>query len=56
MNDEPRIERLIAMAERLTAMLEQDIAALKAGKPALIEVRLARGSETPPWSILHPNG
>ena len=30
--------------------------ALAAGRPALIEVRLARGSETPPWSILHPNG
>jgi len=30
--------------------------ALTAGRPALIEVRLERGSETPPWSILHPNG
>ncbi len=29
-----RIERLIAMAQRLTAALEGDIAALKAGKPA----------------------
>lgn len=38
MNDEPRIERLIAMAERLTAMLEQDIAALKAGKPQALSV------------------
>ena len=33
MSDEPRIERLISLAERLTAALEADIAALKAGKP-----------------------
>lgn len=31
--DNPRIERLIAMAERLIAALESDIAVLKAGKP-----------------------
>ena len=31
--DVPRIERLIAMAERLVAALETDIAALSAGKP-----------------------
>ena len=34
MSDDPKIERLIVMAERLTAALEDDIAALKAGKPA----------------------
>lgn len=33
-DDVPRIERLISMAERLVAALETDIAALKAGKPA----------------------
>ena len=32
--DVPRIERLISMAERLVVALETDIAALKAGKPA----------------------
>src|SRR5580704_17536694 len=32
--DEPRIERLIAMAERLIVALEGDIEALKSGKPA----------------------
>ena len=32
--DVPRIERLITMAERLVAALEADIDALKAGKPA----------------------
>jgi hypothetical protein len=32
--DVPRIERLISMAERLVVALEADIAALKAGKPA----------------------
>lgn len=31
--DVPRIERLISMAERLVAALEADIAALTAGKP-----------------------
>jgi hypothetical protein len=36
--DTPRIERLIAMAERLTVMLERDIAALKAGKPQELSV------------------
>ena len=34
LSDEPRIERLIALAERLTTALEGDIAALKAGTPA----------------------
>ena len=34
MTDEPRIERIIAMAERLIAALEADIAALKAGTPS----------------------
>jgi acetolactate synthase I/II/III large subunit len=29
---------------------------LVAGKPALIEVQLARGSESSPWPILHPDG
>ena len=37
MNDEPRIERLIVMAERLIAALESDIAALKAGDPAAMK-------------------
>jgi len=32
MNDQPRIERLISMAERLIEALESDIAALKDGK------------------------
>ena len=32
--DDPRIERLISLAERLVTALESDIAALKAGKPA----------------------
>jgi hypothetical protein len=34
MGDEPKIERLIAMAERLIVALESDIAALKAGTPS----------------------
>ena len=34
LSDEPKIERMIVMAERLIAALEGDIAALKAGKPA----------------------
>ena len=34
MNDEPKIERLITMAERLIVALEGDIAALKAGLPS----------------------
>ena len=33
-SDDPKIERLIVMAERLIAALESDIAALKDGKPA----------------------
>ena len=33
MEDGPRIERLIAMAERLIVALEGDIAALKEGRP-----------------------
>ena len=35
--DEPKIERLIAMAERLIAVLESDIAALKAGDVAALK-------------------
>jgi hypothetical protein len=34
MKDDPKIERLIAMAERLIVALESDIAALKAGTPS----------------------
>lgn len=37
MNDEPKIERLIAMAERLIVALECDIDALKAGDPAAMK-------------------
>ncbi len=33
LQDGPRIERLISLAERLVVALEADIAALKAGKP-----------------------
>jgi hypothetical protein len=33
LEDTPRIERLITLAERLVVALEEDIAALKAGKP-----------------------
>lgn len=33
LEDTPRMERLIALAERLVAALEADIVALKAGKP-----------------------
>jgi hypothetical protein len=33
LEDTPRIERLILLAERLVVVLEADIAALKAGKP-----------------------
>ena len=33
-SDEPKLERLITMAERLITALESDIAALKSGKPA----------------------
>jgi hypothetical protein len=38
MQDQPRIERLIAMAERLTEALECDIAVLKSGNPAALRV------------------
>lgn len=38
MKDEPRIERLIALAERLIVALESDIVALKAGKPQALSV------------------
>lgn len=34
LEDTPRMERLIVLAERLVVALEADIAALKAGKPA----------------------
>jgi len=34
MQDDARIERLIGLAERLVAALEEDIAALEAGRPA----------------------
>jgi uncharacterized protein (DUF305 family) len=34
MSDDPKIERLIAMAERLIMALESDIAALKEGTPS----------------------
>jgi hypothetical protein len=34
MKDDPKIERLISMAERLIVALEGDIAALKAGMPS----------------------
>jgi len=37
MTDEPKIERLIAMAERLIAALEGDIEALKSGQPAAMQ-------------------
>lgn len=37
MNDEPKIERLITMAERLIVALECDIEALKAGQPAAMK-------------------
>jgi hypothetical protein len=33
LEDAPRMERLISLAERLVTVLEADIAALKAGKP-----------------------
>jgi hypothetical protein len=36
MNDTPRIERLISMAERLVDALESDIAALKSGNVAAL--------------------
>ena len=34
LQDDPKLERLIAMAERLIVALEKDIAALKSGAPA----------------------
>ena len=34
LSDDPKIERLIALAERLIVALEGDITALKAGNPA----------------------
>jgi hypothetical protein len=34
LKDDPKIERLISMAERLIAALEKDIAALKSGAPS----------------------
>jgi hypothetical protein len=37
MNDEPRIERMIVMAERLIVALEADIAALRSGKPSAMK-------------------
>lgn len=37
MEDTPRIERLIAMAERLIAALESDIAELKTGRTAALK-------------------
>jgi hypothetical protein len=39
MEDQPRIERLIAMAERLTEALESDIAVLKSGNPAELRTK-----------------
>jgi hypothetical protein len=36
LQDAPRIERLISLAERLTAALESDIAVLKEGRTALL--------------------
>ena len=36
MNDPDRIERMIALAERLVAVLESDIAALKSGNPGAL--------------------
>ena len=37
MNDPARIERMIALAERLVAVLESDIAALKSGNPGALK-------------------
>ena len=37
MNDPARIERLIALAERLVAVLESDITILKSGNPAALK-------------------
>jgi len=36
-NDPARIERMIALAERLVAVLESDIAALKSGNPGALK-------------------
>ena len=45
MSADPKIERLIAMAERLIADLESDIAALKDGSPGAM--RSMRGFAPP---------
>jgi hypothetical protein len=37
MKDDPRIERLISLAERIIAALESDIAALKEGRPGVLQ-------------------
>ena len=37
MNDPARIERMIALAERLVVVLESDIAALKSGNPGALK-------------------
>jgi len=37
MKDDPRIERLISLAERIIAALESDIAALKEGRPNALQ-------------------
>ncbi|HVW72421.1 MAG TPA: hypothetical protein VHC39_02190 [Rhizomicrobium sp.] len=37
MKDDPRIERLISLAERIIAALESDIAALKEGRPGALQ-------------------
>jgi hypothetical protein len=37
MTDDPRIERLISLAERLIVVLETDIAALKEGRPGQMQ-------------------
>ena len=37
MKDDPRIERLISLAERIIAALESDIAALKKGRPGALQ-------------------
>jgi acetolactate synthase-1/2/3 large subunit len=42
----------VASPDTLRPVLAQAIAA---GRPVLIEVGMARGSETDPWPILHPN-
>ncbi|HSS12714.1 MAG TPA: hypothetical protein VLL04_02395 [Rhizomicrobium sp.] len=37
MKDDPRIERLISLAERIIAALESDIVALKEGRPGALQ-------------------